>query len=519
VQAIDDAVPRVRGQLKDISNHEQEVTGEEERSPEKATLLVPCRVTSQEYPNIQCTSIDIVLPKADIQQKELQELLMEELAAKTSEPVVAYRGKHRWVQTFEAMRLEKVADLKPRVRNNGVYLITGGLGGIGLVLAEYLAQTAQAKLVLISRTSLPARGEWKQWLKTHDEQDTISRKIRKVQSIEETGAEVLTLSADVTDEIQMEAAITHAYHRFGQIHGVIHAAGIGGEGIIQLKGPEVAERVLAPKVKGSLVLGKLLRKVKLDFFVLCSSFNSVLGGIGQVDYCGANAFLDVYAHRHHSTKGAISINWCTWQEVGMAVNTAVPDDLKQERERDLKLGILPEEGKEAFSRILGSSSPQVVVSTQGFLALMEQSKKAASGFVAKSLKASVHKPSYARPNLSSVYVVPGNPTEQTIAEIWQELLRIEKVGVHDNFFDLGGHSLLATRIIARLRSAFPVEFSVATLFERPTVQSLSEMILEEQKGGPSFVESRRRGQKRKERKLQRMMLEKGIQSCEKFRSI
>jgi NAD(P)-dependent dehydrogenase (short-subunit alcohol dehydrogenase family)/acyl carrier protein len=442
------------------------------------------------------------------QEKELIEMLLEELSAKTSDPVFAYRGRHRWVQTFEPVHLQRVANPKPMLRERGVYLITGGLGGIGLVMAEYLAQTVQSKLVLIGRSSLPPRSEWEPWLKTHGEEDAVSRKILKLKSIQEMGAEVLTLSADVTDISQMEAAIAQAYNRFGQIHGVIHAAGIAGERIIQLGSPEEAEYVMAPKVKGTLVLDKLLSEVTLDFFVLWSSISSILGGIGQVAYCAANAFLDAYAHQNYSRNSAISINWGPWQEVGMAVNTAVPEDLKEEREQNLKLGILPRDGKEAFGRILGNSFPQLVVSTQDFSALMEQSKKAsASSTVEKTATGSLAKPTHARPDLSSVYVLPGNPTEQIIAEIWQQVLGIEKVGIYDNFFELGGHSLLAVQVIARLRKKFNNQFPVASLFERPTVHLLSEMILEEEKGAPSFEESSRRGQKRKERRLQRMMEE------------
>jgi acyl carrier protein len=281
---------------------------------------------------------------------------------------------------------------------------------------------------------------------------------------------------------------------------VIHAAGIAGGGIIQLRTSEVAEEVLAPKVKGTLVLGELLNNAKPDFFVLCSSILSILGGIGQVDYCAANAFLDAYAHKNYWRNSAISINWSPWQKVGMAVNTEVPGDLKEERERDLRLGILPEEGKEAFSRILGSSLPQVVVSTRDFLILTEQSKKAA--------EASSLKQKYARPNLSSDYVIPGNPTEQAVAEIWQQVLGIEKVGIHDNFFDLGGHSLLVAQVIEHLRSKFPVEFPMEILFERPTVHLLGRMILENQEGETSLMESRSRGKKRKQRKHRRMAPEK-----------
>jgi NAD(P)-dependent dehydrogenase (short-subunit alcohol dehydrogenase family)/acyl carrier protein len=429
---------------------------------------------------------------------------MEELTTRNSEPIVAYRGKHRWVQTFEAIRLEKDSEAKSRLRENGVYLITGGLGGIGLTLAEYLAQTVRAKLVLTARTIMPARAEWDDWVKSHDEQDNVSRKIRKVQSIEDLGAEVLVVRGDVTDVGQMKAAIAQTYDRFGAIHGVIHAAGLAGGGMMQLKTLETAEGILAAKVNGTLVLAKLLNESKLDFFVLCSSINSILGGVGQVDYCAANAFLDAYAHKHNSKNGVISINWCAWQEVGMAVNTAVPEDLKEERDQSLKFGILPDQGKEAFSRILDSSFPQVIVSTQDFSPRMELSKKVvASGSVEKTTETASLKPTYARPNLSSVYVVPGNQTEQTIAEIWQQLLGIEKVGIHDNFFDLGGHSLLVAKVIAHLRSAFPVEFPMGTLFERPTVHLLSKMILEVHQGESSFVESSSRGRKRKERRLRR----------------
>ena len=505
VQAVDDQLSPAPVQIKVISNNLHEVTGDEVLSPEKATLLGPCRVASQEYSNMLSTSVDIVLPKTETQQEILLDLLIEELTAQASEPVVAYRGRHRWVQDVAPVRLEEVNSLNPRLRENGVYLITGGLGGIGLSLAEYLAQTIHAKLALLARTALPPRSEWKEWLESHDEKDTVSGKIRKVQSIEAAGAEVLVLSANVTDSMQMKAAIEQTRHQFGSIHGVVHAAGIAGGGIMQLKTRELAESVLTPKVNGTLVLAELLNDIKLDFFALCSSINSLVGGIGQVDYCAANAFLDAYAHKYYSENGAISINWSGWQEVGMAVNTAVPDDLKEEREQMLSLGILPEEGKKVFGRILGSSFPQVVVSTQHFLSLKLEGKRPASDSMAKTLKSPSFEPKHARPDLSSVYVAPGNSTEKNIAEIWQELLGIEKVGIHDNFFDLGGHSLLVAQVIARLRSVFPIEFPMGILFEKPTVHLVSQMILEEQKEEPSFVESSGRGQKRKERKRQRMV--------------
>ena len=496
-QAIGDHLSKEPIQIKVISNHLHEVTGEEILSPAKAILLGPCRVIPQEYPSIQCTNVDV----GDRQPADAYaQLLIKELAGKTTDGVVAYRGVHRWVQTIERVNLGKNSHPNPRLREGGVYLITGGLGGMGLALAEYLAQSVRAKLVLISRTGLPDRDRWQHWLGTHGEQDDVSRKIRKVQSIENQGAKVLVVRADVADADQMKAALAQACDQFGQIHGVIHAAGIAGDRMTMLlKKPDVAARVMAPKVVGTPLLGQLLGEIKLDFFVLCSSLSAQLAGIGHVDYCAANAFLDAYAQKYQSEKNAISVNWGTWQEVGMAVNTQVPFYLKKERERSLRLGILPEEGKEAFSRILGRSHPQVIVSPEDLTAVRPTSDRGGEPLsVQETTKSSVDEPTHPRPDLSSDYVVPGNPTEETIAGIWQELLGVEKVGIHDNFFELGGHSLLATSLIARLKSVFPAELPVASLFENPTVHSLSEMVRQGHREPLSFDKGKSRGQRRRE---------------------
>jgi acyl transferase domain-containing protein/acyl carrier protein len=495
-QAIGDQSAEEPLQIKVVSNHLHEVTGEEFLSPAKALLLGPCRVIPQEHPNLRFTNIDVGDKQAVGQYTQL---LVKELAARTTDDVVAYRGTHRWVRTFERLKLSKIDSLNHPLREGGVYLITGGLGGIGLVLAEYLAQSAHAKLALISRKGLPDREKWQQWLETHDEKDDFSQKIRKVQAIENHGVKVLVLSADVADVNQMKVAIEQTQEQFGQIHGVIHAAGVAGGGIVLLKKPDEAARVMAPKVEGTLLLGELLRENKLDFFVLCSSHNAFSGGIGQVDYSAANAFLDLYAQRYHSEKRVMSINWVPWQEVGMAVNTEVPLELREQRERTLRLGILPAEGKEAFGRILGRLRPQVVVSPQDLRAVIQRSEKGGESVAEQQMgKPSFVKPTHARPDLSSDYVVPGNPTEQTIADIWQEFLGVANIGIHDNFFELGGHSLLAPGLVARLKSEFAIELSVASLFENPTVHSLSEMVRQGNREPRSFGESKSRGQRRRE---------------------
>ena len=461
-----------------VSNNLQCVSGEEALRPDKATVLGPCKVIPLEYANIDCRSIDISLPVTATAQQQLLDSMLAEFATKSPDDVVAYRGTRRWVQVFEPVRLEKETGTGPSLRENGVYLITGGLGGIGLELAHYLAETVRARLVLIGRTPMPAREEWPLYLSTHDAENGDYGKIKRLQALEDLGAEVMVASADVADEEKMGEIIAETRHRFGAIHGVIHAAGIAGGGIIQVKVPEAAAAVLAPKVKGTLVLDALLSEDKLDFVLLCSGLSSVLGAPGQVDYCGANAFLDAFAHRNatQNRPWTVTVNWDLWGEVGLAVNTPVPHELKEVRERELAAGMTSKEGVEVFQRVLHSKLSQVLVSKQQFETLRQLSRDFnASAYLEDLEKTRQTGPAHPRPQLANPYVAPRNQTEQVIAGVWQQLLGIEQVGVHDNFLQLGGHSLLATRVCAHLREILQVELPLRSFFEKPTVAGLAEV--------------------------------------------
>ncbi|MEH2121102.1 SDR family NAD(P)-dependent oxidoreductase [Nostoc sp.] len=305
-----------------ISNNMQEVTGEEVLCPEKATVIGPVKVIPQEYPDISCRNIDVVIPLEvrSWQTEKLIDQLLNELDAPSSDLAIAYRGNHRWVQHFESVCLNQATEKTLRLRKEGVYLITGGLGGIGLTLAEHLAKTIQAKLLLVGRSEFPQPDKWSEWLTEHDEQDSTSRKILKVQELEQLGAKVLVVSADVTNLEQMHWAIQKTQEHFGNFNGVIHAAGVPGGGVIQRKTPQMTASILAPKVKGTLVLNSILQGVQLDFFVLCSSMTAIQAEFGQVDYVSANAFLDAFAHYKTNRDGifTVAINWSAWQEVGMA---------------------------------------------------------------------------------------------------------------------------------------------------------------------------------------------------------
>ncbi|MDQ7089821.1 MAG: SDR family NAD(P)-dependent oxidoreductase [Methylococcales bacterium] len=307
-----------------VSNQLQNIMGEEIVLPLKATLIGPVRVIPQEYQNIRCRSVDTVINQQNSARVIAQ--IISELQHESDDDIIAYRGNARWVESFEPQHLPKPADAVTELpfKPQGVYLITGGMGGMGLVFAEYLAKTVQARLVLIARSTLPEREVWKQWLASHAEEDPTSIKINKIKLMEEMGGKILVCSADVTNQAQMAEILTQAQQQFGQINGVIHTAGVAGGGVIQLKTRDTAHNVLAPKVDGTIILDTLLKENALDFMVVCSSMEAALGSPGQVDYCAANNFLDAYAQSKASDSNrlTLSINWDAWQEVGMAVETA-----------------------------------------------------------------------------------------------------------------------------------------------------------------------------------------------------
>src|SRR5262249_27539818 len=153
--------------------------------------------------------IDIVLPQPGSREEiKLVDQLMTEIKTGSPDIVVAYRASRRWVQSFEPLQLERCdRPLRP-LRVNGVYLITGGLGGVGLLLAEYLARTVQARLVLTGRSFFPARSEWAEWLRSHSDDDEVSSKIRRLQAMEEAGTEIVVASVDIVDENRMKALVT-----------------------------------------------------------------------------------------------------------------------------------------------------------------------------------------------------------------------------------------------------------------------------------------------------------------------
>lgn len=465
-----------------LANGIYDVLGQETLAPAKATLLGPCMVIPQEYSALHCHLLEIVLPTlaAAPALETLLAQLEKELLAEPEERVVALRGNRRWLPTFEEVQIPAPTHAGQGLRERGVYLITGGLGGIGLAMAEYLATTVQARLVLTSREGLPARELWADLQTTLGEKNPLSQRIAAIQRMESQGAEVLVMAADASDETQMQQALEQTRASFGELNGVLHLAGVPGVGLIQLKTSETAAAVLAPKVQGTLVLDRLLQTTPLDFFFLFSSITALTGGPGQVDYSAANAFMDAYARSRHASYPIVAIDWSEWEwnawSAGLAGYNESTRSFFEKNRRTF--GISLKEGAIVFQRLLNSAFAQVVVSTQDIQALVDLG---ATYNVNSELPWQQDSPQQAvthpRPTLKNSYIAPRNDEERKMVRIWEELLAIDGIGIYDNFFDLGGNSLLGVNLLIQVRKEFNLEQLPAyVLYEASCVAAMTQYL-------------------------------------------
>jgi acyl transferase domain-containing protein len=449
-----------------------DVTGDEEINPEGWMLLGPCRVIPQEYPNVVCQFFDVSGVDGD-QAALIENMISRDEAAR----VVAFRHGHCWVQTFDRLPLQASTETF-QLRERGTYLITGGLGKMGLSVAESLAKHYRAKLILVSRSAVA------------DHKGLSTNLWEKVKSFEEFGAEVMLAKADVTHEADMREVLARADESFGRIDGVIHCAGLANESArksIQEITPVECENIFAAKVRGLVTLRKVLQGRPPVFVALMSSLSTVVGGLGFVAYASANLFMDGFATRWNGVDG---IRWTSVCWDGWRFNDSAPDG---NGTRDLAMK--PEQGLEALRRIIVSCQklPQIVVSTADLDTRISQWVKMESMLDHEQRpadSAQLHQ----RPVLKTGYVAPVNETEATIADIWQGLLGIQQIGVQDNFFDLGGHSLIAIQVMSRLREAFQVDVPLRSIFETPTIAQLASVVaqkrVEDQLVAPTRIVAR-----------------------------
>jgi phthiocerol/phenolphthiocerol synthesis type-I polyketide synthase E len=342
VQALAATPPDGGVHLDVVTAGTQEAVGRDLNRPEHATLAGAVKVLPLEFPWLTARHIDAdphgqaragAAEPGVAAVRVVDEIgTAAELPDPASEPLVALRNGRRWHRRYEHIALPPSANGghdRMVLRENGVYLIVGGLGGIGITLAEDLATRLAAKLILTSREGLPPRETW-------DSPDTAAavsprarRAMEAIRRMEQAGAEVHVIASDIADPAAVRALRDEVISRLGHIDGIVHAAGVAGGGMAEIKDRTAAEDVLRPKIAGTMALRDAFAGQALDFLVLCSSVTAIAGGFGQVDYCAANAFLDAYAGSDHGWNArVVSVNWGAWREVGMAAETSAPAALR-----------------------------------------------------------------------------------------------------------------------------------------------------------------------------------------------
>ncbi len=271
----------------------------------------------------------------------LAEMALAELTAIDADVQVRVENGVRSVRRLKEVQGTDRSALAWRER--GVYLITGGAGGLGHVFASYLARQARARLVLAGRSPLG-----------NEQQE-------RVRDLERLGAEVLYVQADVAEREQVEQLVAKAKQRFGELHGVIHSAGVIRDSFLLKKTAAEWEAVLSPKVYGTFHLDEATRGEPLDWFVLFSSVTVVAGNVGQSDYAFANSFMDHFAAGRASARRpgkSLSLNWPLWQDGGMRLDAAAEQHLHR------TLGLTPmsqEQGLLAFESALQSPHAQLAI--------------------------------------------------------------------------------------------------------------------------------------------------------------
>ena len=371
-QAIaDESLPRPL-QLTVVTTDAQRVAREGLSHPEKALALGPAQVVPRELPGVHVRTLDVRLPEA--QQRlfggklamalvdpfagrksmvagfdALAEAVLEEALSEPGSSVAALREGRRYERSFRRRPLEPATvglgspddERGPLLRDGGVYLITGGLGGLGLVAAEEIARAVRAPtLVLLSRSGLPPADRWDAHIAQHGEDHPVSLKIARVRELGALGANVLVEAADVTNVAEIGAVVERCRQAFGPIRGVVHTAGVVRDELLQVKNLAAIEEVFAPKVHGTMVLHELLigsesapspHAAECDFILLYSSTSTAIAPPGQVDYVAANAFLDAYAEqqagRWAEGPRVVSLHWGIWRDVGMAAEAFDRTDL------------------------------------------------------------------------------------------------------------------------------------------------------------------------------------------------
>ncbi|HEX2270162.1 MAG TPA: SDR family oxidoreductase, partial [Pyrinomonadaceae bacterium] len=518
-QALD---PEIQDEEKRIhmvvaSTHAQALSSTESLAYEKSTMFGLLKTLPLERQWLSCSHVDLPLDAPSVNAARL----LPEITNRTADDEVAYRGGQRWVAQLEKVNLRRKPLQDLPFKFGGLYLLTGGLGGIGVEIARYLVKHHAARLILVGRTSLDEMAAQAQ-----DAENEASRRLEAYEELKRHGGEVGEVvyeSADISDVAELQRVVSEAEARWNcELDGVIHLAGTFREQLIEQATRESVDATLRAKVFGTWALHELLKPRSKDvLFISFSSVNSYFGGVTAGAYAAANSFLETFMQyrRNHGWSNTYAYSWSLWDETGMTRGYLLKD---LSRARGY-YAISTEQGVNSWLAGLHRREPQLLIGLDGGnrsirphlagarCALQKVTAYFTSSVAVQSVVQSAEAGVLDRfrhpvdcelvplselplkengevdlEKLSALGVAgarvsndndePASETEIQLCKIWQELLAVQRVGRHDNFFQLGGHSLLSMQLISRLRDTFQIELPLRTLFESSTVAGLAEQI-------------------------------------------
>lgn len=464
-----------------ISDNAHDVDSNEKYlKPANTSFLSLAKTTCEECQNYTYKSIDLD-SKTDFSIVLAEAMTEPELTER-----VAFRNGVRYQEELTMLELNLDEESSLKVKANGTYVITGGTGGLGLEAAQYLAElNKNSNICLIGRRTMPPREDWDRILEENSDSRSCQL-IQAIKSIEKMGSNVLLLTAEVSDYQQLKEAIETVKDKFGSINGVLHCAGVAGDGFLYTKDLETFNRVVKPKIFGATYIDELTRDQDLDFFVFYSSMQTLFGGPGQGDYTAGNAFMDTYApYLRKGGKKAQTINWPGWSETGMAVEYNVAQYETVFKSLPTQIGI------NALNSILFNGLSNVVPGQMNYSVVAKAGvENFPFGFSKKILKNVSLYQSDSGEGVKEENVIKIKPedvvivgksdgyteTEKKVAYIYALVLNITEIDIYENFNSMGGDSILAMQLQKALDSQYPSVVEISDIFMLPTVEELAAFI-------------------------------------------
>ncbi|GBF74622.1 putative beta-ketoacyl synthase family protein [Paenibacillus sp. 598K] len=443
--------------------------------PRNRALLALANVINQEHQTIRCIGID-----SDGSVDVVEQIVRD--TGKDGRSPIVYRGGLRYSLTLHHATAPPPAG-HAAIKEQGVYMITGGLGGIGVEVASMLAEmNPKVTIALVGRTALPPGEDWSDRRVASPDAARATR-MERLRDLEAAGARIVYCKADIADDDAVASLCIGLRQRFGSINGVIHAAGVAGGGFLFQKPESVFKDVLSPKVRGAAILDRCTEEDKLDFFVVFSSITGWLGGVGQGDYAAANAYLDAFAQARASQgKPTVAIAWSAWRETGMAVDFgAVSEDaIFKPLPTALALDVLRQQLMAPQGQLLvGELNYGRLQAIDGQLPIRLSS--AIRIEVDKQAQTADHSTPAQAAKLRRVRLLGRSNEaytgmEQQLADIWGDILGHEELNIHDNFYELGGDSIIAVRLSSHIANHLQREVDVTDIFNYLTIAELARFL-------------------------------------------